>query len=446
MVIRYIIKSSLILIIVILLSCTGNDQSPDDHEAPIAHQEYRFGILANLYEKMNDQALSAGLFTHLDTLDVDMIREVFAMDWFMPARDTYDEHVIALYDTLIDQARQHNIEILGLIDYENSWSTQNYYAPYEEQHFEDFANFVSFIVNRYKDTITCWEIGNEPEVAEYWKPAPNAVNYTHLLRYGYIAAKAADPECTVIGFSGFSSSRDFLQTVIDNDGLLYMDILGIHPYCYSDPTYKSIFEISDEYHVIDEIRDRMTTYGKTLPIRVTEVGYPTYTGEYGVDEERQAQMLVRTHVLLIAAEIGHIFLATLIDETDDITFSDENFGILTHDLMLKKSYTAYRSMIDLLKDTTLQEEIDVGEKNKAFSFDDKNNHTILVIWTFDEQIRTTDGNVTVTGTNITLDITGTVDHIYDIYKNEQPVTMSKSGLSLTLDGSPLYIIGDFSIN
>jgi hypothetical protein len=186
-------------------------------------------------------------------------------------------------------------------------------------------------------------------------------------------------------------------------------------------------------------------HGKIKPIWVTEIGYPDYTGKFGVTEQRQAEMLVRSFVMLIVKEIEIIAWYSFINDGFDETDNEDNFGIMTNDLNLKKAFSAYKNMTVILEGYTFAKVVSIEEKSKAILFKNNEDKEIFIAWTFDEIPNTEDGNVVVTTKNIHLTMDGEIENIYDIYKNSVELPSLDSPVSIELTSSPIYIIGDFEI-
>ena len=425
---RFIILISSITFILITLGCNNEKQSP-------------FGMLGTFdygnHEKVADSAQDIGIKWN---------RLRFDYDYFFDENGEIDLDEIIISDTIVDLALKHDIEMYACVTmYSVTWDDQ-LDSPSNEENFQKYEHFLAYLVEHFKGRIDYWEIWNEPEADAFWKPAPNAVIYTQLLKRAYTKAKEVTKEAKIIGLSSSLWSVDFIEETFQNDALNYMDILALHPYCYLDPNYKSIFEISDEYNWIDDIRGLMIDHhGEIKPIWVTEVGYPTYTGKFGVTEQRQAEMLVRSFVMLIVKDIEVIAWYCFINDGFDETYNEDNFGIMTNDFNPKKAFSAYKNMTDILEGYTFAKVVTIEEKSKAVLFRNNEKKEVLIVWTFDEIPNTEDGNVVVTTKNIQLTIEGEIENIYDIYKNSIELPSLVSPVSIEISSSPIYIIGDFDI-
>jgi hypothetical protein len=425
---RFLIVIYSITFIMIAPGCNNERPSP-------------FGMLGTFdygnYEKAADYAQDIG---------VKWNRLRFDYDSFVDENGEIDLDEIVFSDTIVDLALEHDIEMYACVTiYKATWDDE-LGSSRNEENFQKYENFLSYLVEHYKGRIVYWEIWNEPEADVFWKPAPNAVIYTQLLKRAYRKAKEANKQAKIIGLSSSLWSVDFIEETFQNDALNYMDILGLHPYCYLDSNYKSIFEISHEYNRIDDIRDLMIEHHGTIkPLWVTEVGFPTYKGEFGVSEQRQAEMLVRSFVMLIVKEVEVIAWYCFINDGFDETDNEDNFGILTNDFNPKKAFSAYKNMTDILEGYTFAKVVTIEEKSKAVLFKNNKNMEILIVWTFDEVPNTEDGNVVVTAKNIQLTIDGEIENIYDIYKNAVELPSLVSPVDIEISSSPIYIIGVFDI-
>lgn len=142
------------------------------------------------------------------------------------------------YDFVIDSLVSNNFQILGLIAYAPPWSNGGNQGTFPPSNAQDFGDFVFAVVKRYGDRIHYWELWNEPNIPEFWKPSPNVSDYMKLLSAGYNSAKTADPNCKIVS-AGLAHSPDilsWLQAMYDNDLSLkdYCDAVGIHAYTWSN--------------------------------------------------------------------------------------------------------------------------------------------------------------------------------------------------------------------
>ena len=368
---------------------------------------------------------------------VKWIREDFLWENIEPTKGNFD---FSGYDERVDKALAEGFNIIGICAYNNPWSSGDS-APHTEQQYQDYANYVSALVQRYRGKIRYWEIWNEPDARDFWRPIPDPIDYTNLLKYAYTAAKEADPSVRIIGLGGVDSGNiEYIRTVFQNGGLNYMDILSLHTYC--DP---EIYETSPQYLSMEIIKNLLSEYDSNIPIWVTEVGYSTYSK--GVNEDRQAELLVRVYISLLSEGVENIIWYRLIDEQnappDDREF---HFGILNSDSTPRKSYYSYKNMATLLEGYRFSKEYNIGEDCKAVLFKRGMNEKILVLWTYGEKIDERGNIISKYEKNISLKIKGDIVNVIDIYgQNVQSWKIKNSILTIKINDSPVYIKGNFDI-
>lgn len=402
--------------------------------AAVTPYTFPFGVGAYLNRVKADPGLTSTLAGLAQGTNTRWTREEFNWRELFPATGQVDSTVLAQYDRLVETATNAGLEILGLIAYANP-SSSGSGAPSNASHYADFANYVSFLVQRYKGVIRHWEIWNEPNTATHWPPAPNPANYAELLKRAYAAAKAVYPQVTVLGCSTAglgSEDLDFINQVLAAGGGTAMDGISVHPYTRPTP-----LEVSPDSANFAGLQSLLESYGLALPIWVTEIGYSTETGSSGISDTRQAQLLVRSMLTCLAAGVKAAFWYDLRDDWTDPTKAEDNFGLVTFDNQPKEAYTAFAVMNRLLNRSPFVRELTLSGSAKALLFRD--SHTglqTLALWVADE----TEGDGSE---GAAIPLNGTVSAVLDI--NGLPVEYSHDGatLTLTLTGSPVYVLGSF---
>jgi len=372
--------------------------------------------------------------------NVNWVRIDFTWADIEPAQGTFD---FAGHDQLVDEGIAQGFTIIGVIVYNNPWSSGND-SPATAQQRQDYADYVTTLVLRYQNKVTYWEIWNEPDGENFWKPAPNAADYTELLKSAYAAAKAADPSVNIIGLGGVDPGKtEYITTTFQNGALDNMDIVSFHPYCDPD-IYETCFQTTN----FTAIKNLMAQYNSSIPVWATEVGYPTYA--QGVSEARQAEMLVRVHASLLSSGYENVVWYKIADETN--AESDENdrerhFGVLASDLSAKPAYNSYKYLTTTLDGYKLSKEYYVCDTCKAVMFDKTSTgEEVLLLWTYGETVDA-NGNVTAADEqNISLTISGSISGVTDIF-GQDSAAVSASGTTLfgTINNSPIYVMGDFEI-
>ncbi|MDP2728199.1 MAG: hypothetical protein Q8P59_11735, partial [Dehalococcoidia bacterium] len=174
--------------------------------------------------------------------------------------------------------------------------------------------------------IRYWEMWNEPDFAwasgqVFWDGT--AVDYFHLLKVGYLAAKAADPQSTVaMGGLQYWSDQSFFTKVLDQimgdpnarATNYFFDVVPFHLYI-------------NPYNILNVgqwANSEMSKRGFGKSVWVNETNLPVYDdpntrdgvfcpGWQGTQDE-QASFVIQASALAMAASVDKVFLFQLYDD------------------------------------------------------------------------------------------------------------------------------------
>lgn len=236
-------------------------------------------------------------------------------------------------DRAIRLMREHGIEPFLILCYANPLYDQGL-APYSDTGRAAFGNYCYAAAERYRDSVTYWEIWNEPNIDLFWKPEPNAVNYARLAEVAAARIHQGDPDAMIAGGVTAGIALPFLETAFQHGLLDAVDIITVHPYRIAPPE-----SINGE---IAALRSMISTYtDREIEIWTGEWGYNTFWSE--VTPLGQAKCLARMMVNNLSQDIGlsvwfsiHAFLESPGNE------SDPEWGLLDFDLQPRPSFHAMR--------------------------------------------------------------------------------------------------------
>jgi hypothetical protein len=165
--------------------------------------------------------------------------------------------------------------------------------------FADYGDAVRAIVRRYSARgVHDFEIWNEPNHPRFWPSGPSPAEYVELLRAGSRAVREEDPQGRVIlgGLAG--NDYPWLERVYAAGARGLFDVAAVHPYTGAvDPSWcwrqaGTTRLAKDAFCGIEEVHRTMAAAGDgAVPIWLTEFGWSTNQGDYGVSEAQQAQYL-----------------------------------------------------------------------------------------------------------------------------------------------------------
>jgi hypothetical protein len=160
-------------------------------------------------------------------------------------------------DRLMAQIDAYGLKVIVRLGAQPAWASS---APLPEisppDNLQDFYDYVFAVASRYKGRVEAYQLWNEPNLAREWggRP-PNPAEYVELLKVGYQAVKAADPQALVISAGMAPTTRHdheampdiyFIQGMYEAGAAPYFDALGVHA-----PGFKSPPEIDPAVVAVD---------------------------------------------------------------------------------------------------------------------------------------------------------------------------------------------------
>lgn len=260
--------------------------------------------------------------------------------WYIEPESSPESHRWRPLDRLVDEAQRRGLKVKLQVNGTPDWvhpdleesASDSYlriwHPPREHEELKSFAGFVRTLVERYGRRVDSYEIWNEPNHDEFWRPSPDTAEYAALLRAAYMAAKDVDPQTTIV-FGGLSRNDvGYLEAYYSeakkypdaaSEGYFF-DVMDVHPYSSIPPfpifgrlqepispdryTSYAVFngaygEVDQNFLGIEKIKFAMDDQG--------DLGKPIYLGEYGfsisdtwmeaVPDYRRAFFLKRAYAL-----------------------------------------------------------------------------------------------------------------------------------------------------
>ncbi len=277
-----------------------------------------------------------GINTHtptdvqLDTcqeLGVGWIRVDFNWCNIEPVRGEFNW---AVHDRIVASAADRNIHIFATLAYTPDWASDGAGIVAPPRCADDWYNFVNLAVSRYKHWVCHWGMWNEPDLSSFWSGSWS--QYVELiLKPGSLAAKAADPNCLVLGpeLSDFNrfDTLNFFDYVMSSAGD-YIDIVTQHAYGY----VPEICNFLDEYFYV-ELSSRCDK-----PLWITEIGWRCDTDGEEMQATRYKSMCEEIQE---RDYISKVFFYSLTDGIGELG----QWGIIGLDGRRKPAFDAYQNFI-----------------------------------------------------------------------------------------------------
>ena len=212
---------------------------------------------------------------------------------------------------------------------EGSWWDRGV-TQYPPTNPADYGDIVRWMTSRYGDKLAAIEVWNEPTLdgKRFWVAPDRAAAYAQLLKAAYPAAKQGDSDVAVLATLD-GTDREFYAAIRDHDIEGSYDGLGAHPYGQRDFTG------------LKALHDLQQANGDDTPIWVTEYGWATGDGDWGVTEAEQAQNIEESYAKLDALDwVEAVVLYQLRDNGTNTSEMEDNWGVTLRDYTPKPGYVA----------------------------------------------------------------------------------------------------------
>jgi hypothetical protein len=259
---------------------------------------------------------------HFAEANVKTFRMDFHWAWIEKQKGQYviDGSLTGI-DNFLLTAHDKGIAPLIILDYGNPLYDGGGF-PMSEAGQIAFANYAAFLASRYKGAVKYYEVWNE------WsgggtRTSSAAEAYARLLSKVRAALKAVDPAIVVLGGAVSGTDDGWVDMLFSKGTLQNLDGFSVHPYVYPDIPEKALEWLSRV-----ETRAKTAAGGRDVPIYVTEIGWPTFTGADGVSSSTAADYLARFYLLApMYSFIRGSWWYDFLDDGNDRTNIQHNFGL-----------------------------------------------------------------------------------------------------------------------
>lgn len=336
------------------------------------HDGVSFGIAAGSdLTSLSENELEI-YFQQLNELGVTWIRWDF--DWSEIQPNSKSTYRWTSSDLVAEIAKKNNIKSLGIITYTPRWARQRTCRNSDKCKPTDpiiFGNFAGIVADRYKSYgINHWEIWNEPNSINFFRPIPNVSSYSAMLKSAYSAIKESNPDAVVLtgglaptlNVGSNISPISFINILYEKGVNDYFDAIALHPYSFPvDPSYSASW---NGWQQLNQIRQIMTENGENDKfVWITEFGSPTNGPGVAYDNlildnfvhesdfvTEYRQNAIANDAIKQSANIqdwlGPFFWYSLIDRGSDKETPENFFGLLRSDGSKKPVWYIIESSIN----------------------------------------------------------------------------------------------------
>ena len=273
------------------------------------------------------------------------------------------------YDELTAHLEQRGLRALYILDYVNGLYEPMVDArravgePAPEKHVASprhpesvaaFARWAAAAAVHFRGRHVVWEIYNEPN-GGFWRPKPDAAEYTTLALATAKAIREAEPSAAIIApaMSGFDWK--YMESFLQSGVLEFLDGVSVHPYRAPNQPPETA---AADYKRLRELIDRCAPESKRgkIPILSGEWGYASNTK--GVSLETQAAFAVRQQLCNLLNGVPISIWYDWKNDGHDPADNEQNFGTVKEDLEPKPAYTALETMTEELSGFRLERRLD----------------------------------------------------------------------------------------
>ena len=334
------------------------------------------------------------------------------------------------YDRLLAAGEPHGMRFLFILDYSNKL----YEAERSVRTAEGraaMARWAAAAVERYKGRGILWEMWNEPNIAGFWKPRPDAKDYILLAKAVGDAIRKAAPGEMYIGPATSTIDFDFLEACFRGGLLECWSAVSVHPYRQQMPE-----TVEADYARLRRLIRKYAPKDKQVPILSGEWGYSSVWGNF--DDEKQGKYLARQWLINLAGDVPLSIWYDWHDDGRDPKEAEHHFGTVKNPLHAgrdpvydpKPAYLAAKTLTTVLKDFRFNKRLATGDRSDYVLLFSRGRDVALAAWTTSPEARSAAVPVSP----------GEFRVVGHTGKELPALAAGKRGLAVTLTDAPVYLI------
>ncbi|MES2354983.1 MAG: hypothetical protein V4568_11405 [Pseudomonadota bacterium] len=389
--------------------------------------EFIVGVCTHFDNGINDAVKTVDL---LQAVGVNSFRAEARWDRVETTKGVFKfPEQLAGVERAVDAARAKGIQPLIILDYGNKlYGGSN---PVTDEARAGFARYSEFIVNHFKGKVRYYEVWNE------WNSKGSPEDYARLLKQVYPAIKRADPSAIVLaGAVEGAGKYDYIQALMREDIVNYMDGFSIHPYVFwkgqkvGTPEYLMSWVQKLQQDILQKANG-----GKQVPIYITEIGWPVNKRGVGIENERVADYLART--LLMLRTLPYVRGVWWYE------FRSDSFGMLASGNEQKPAYESMREVATLVSKAQFVERVVTAKDVWMLRFRNPDGSEVLASWrtTGEERWEVSFDHDSDSAAGATAPLARRVKGMAAVKEKGADVAPGKSAKSklLTINESPLIV-------
>lgn len=211
--------------------------------------------------------------------------------------------------------------------------------PNTKDEIAAYAKYCEFFAQTYKSSQPLYEIWNEWNTGAGAQPPfrkkGDVGKYIELSRECAKKIRGVDPSATIVGGAVAGFDEEWVYEYARQGGLDFVNGLSLHPYVFH--RNKTNAEYSWEW--VDRVYKKALELSgkKSIPVYITEIGWPTHLKKGGVSEEKSAAELMKFLVIALSKEyVRGVWVYEMVDGGDDDADAESRFGLVKKNLKVYK--------------------------------------------------------------------------------------------------------------
>lgn len=284
----------------------------------------------------------------------------------------------------LSAAATQNLSRLVILDYSTFFHDNA--KPRAGKVKAGYLNYVNYVVGQLGNRVNYYETWNEWDLEAPGDPKL-AADYAALVRdtvpliRKHTQGQNGSPAKILAGsITPQGMDEGFADHLIDAGMLDQVDGLSIHPYAHCAGGGRNNPEGWVNW-VREYERHIRTKAGRDVPLYITEMAWPSHTGNCGSTPETQAAFMAR--ILFFARTIPNLkgmWWYDLINDGADRKDQEHNFGLLNEDLSAKPAYNVLKVISPFIKDFTYDPDASVWADDAYLLHFTKGEEQIVVAW------------------------------------------------------------------
>jgi hypothetical protein len=250
-----------------------------------------------------------------------------------------------------------------------------------------FARYAAAVATAFRGRVRTYEVWNEWQGTIGATTVGTPDDYLRLLSATSAALRLVDPEIRVLADEVIMADGDEVLVSRMARARVFdmIDGMTVHPYFYNRGDDRTPEAWARQMLLYDGVLSRHSGR-RSVPLWVTETGWPSHVGRYGVSRQRQAAMAARLFLLARTLPmVPGIWWYDFQDDGSNPAEPEHNFGIVTKDFLPKMVLPALGAVNRLLLGARFLRQVDAGDPGSwVLAFQTSSGEEAWALWHTEE--------------------------------------------------------------